>query len=1563
MNAKASPSESTPRQATGLGRIFRGALATRGVSLTSKGRGAPSSASAAPCPSHLQQGGQGRRFRLILLGALAAAFLLLPVASAFGAEEHQYHLTIAGSGEGEVVGGVEGELGGTPQADCHGAAPGEGTCAGELSPGLAGYSIYLEATAAPGSEFTGWTFEEGSPAEAGYCEGAQPECFAGGGEHGNVRLTATFASTAPPAEEHQYHLTIAGSGEGEVVGGVEGELGGTPQADCHGAAPGEGTCAGELSPGLAGYSIYLEATAAPGSEFTGWTFEEGSPAEAGYCEGAQPECFAGGGEHGNVRLTATFASTAPPAEEHQYHLTIAGSGEGEVVGGVEGELGGTPQADCHGAAPGEGTCAGELSPGLAGYSIYLEATAAPGSEFTGWTFEEGSPAEAGYCEGAQPECFAGGGEHGNVRLTATFASTAPPAEEHQYHLTIAGSGEGEVVGGVEGELGGTPQADCHGAAPGEGTCAGELSPGLAGYSIYLEATAAPGSEFTGWTFEEGSPAEAGYCEGAQPECFAGGGEHGNVRLTATFASTAPPAEEHQYHLTIAGSGEGEVVGGVEGELGGTPQADCHGAAPGEGTCAGELSPGLAGYSIYLEATAAPGSEFTGWTFEEGSPAEAGYCEGAQPECFAGGGEHGNVRLTATFASTAPPAEEHQYHLTIAGSGEGEVVGGVEGELGGTPQADCHGAAPGEGTCAGELSPGLAGYSIYLEATAAPGSEFTGWTFEEGSPAEAGYCEGAQPECFAGGGEHGNVRLTATFASTAPPAEEHQYHLTIAGSGEGEVVGGVEGELGGTPQADCHGAAPGEGTCAGELSPGLAGYSIYLEATAAPGSEFTGWTFEEGSPAEAGYCEGAQPECFAGGGEHGNVRLTATFASTAPPAEEHQYHLTIAGSGEGEVVGGVEGELGGTPQADCHGAAPGEGTCAGELSPGLAGYSIYLEATAAPGSEFTGWTFEEGSPAEAGYCEGAQPECFAGGGEHGNVRLTATFASTAPPAEFPLTIEVEGEGSVTGPGINCPEGECSATFEAGEGVSLTATADEHNHFVEWETVEGDAGTCEGASASCEAGPLTQATTLKAKFAPTMRTLTINTAGGEGTGQVNCDVNHGESEDKPCAPEYQDGTELELIAEAGSKSEFEGFENGSGSAESCTGTSPCAFTITASSSVDAPFKTAAGFASLTVHKAGNGKGTIESTPGGTISCGPECPEEGALFAEGPVTLKATPAPPAGSSIFVSWSSNCTPTSATECEVEVGSGGANVTATFIAAAVVTPIAPGGACGEAGGVKVEYAGFSYNICSGEEGAAGSPGETPTITEFSGSLEGHCTEGGTKIETATSKTYVCNGVEGAEGETPTLRQFGGGGEPSGNPCSGRGGVEIAVVGSETFVCNGEKGEKGDAGEPPVVTEFTGAEGPCTEGGVKIQVGAGTPTYVCNGVKGANGTSGSNGTNGTNGSQGPKGDTGSAGSNGSNGAQGPQGPAGKNAKVKVTCKVKNSKKVKCTVKVTYPKSSNNKRHHTRHHLRWSLHRAGHVVSHGKTSAARLQSVLDHLRPGRYVLHVHGQKGGTHIDVS
>lgn len=72
-------------------------------------------------------------------------------------------------------------------------------------------------------------------------------------------------------------------------------------------------------------------------------------------------------------------------------------------------------------------------------------------------------------------------------------------------------------------------------------------------------------------------------------------------------------------------------------------------------------------------------------------------------------------------------------------------------------------------------------------------------------------------------------------------------------------------------------------------------------------------------------------------------------------------------------------------------------------------------------------------------------------------------------------------------------------------------------------------------------------------------------------------------------------------------------------------------------------------------------------------------------------------------------------------------------------------------------------------------------------------------------------------------------------------------------------------------------------------------------------------------------------------------PEAEVTKVTVTCKVKGSKKVTCTVKQPKPAQSRK--------LSWSLGRDGHTVSHGLTTPGRLQHVLNHLTPGHYLLHV------------
>lgn len=134
----------------------------------------------------------------------------------------------------------------------------------------------------------------------------------------------------------------------------------------------------------------------------------------------------------------------------------------------------------------------------------------------------------------------------------------------------------------------------------------------------------------------------------------------------------------------------------------------------------------------------------------------------------------------------------------------------------------------------------------------------------------------------------------------------------------------------------------------------------------------------------------------------------------------------------------------------------------------------------------------------------------------------------------------------------------------------------------------------------------------------------------------------------------------------------------------------------------------------------------------------------------------------------------------------------------------------------------------------------------------------------------------------------------------------------------------------------------------------GTPGAA--GTPGKTGATGAQGPSGSNGGQGPAGANGAPGPIGATGPQGPAGPAGK---VKVTCKVE-GKKVKCVVKTV--NQSGAKRAARSQRLRWRLMQGGHSLSHGNTNVHRLQTVLNHLRPGNYALHIAGQRGSTSIEV-
>jgi len=195
-----------------------------------------------------------------------------------------------------------------------------------------------------------------------------------------------------------------------------------------------------------------------------------------------------------------------------------------------------------------------------------------------------------------------------------------------------------------------------------------------------------------------------------------------------------------------------------------------------------------------------------------------------------------------------------------------------------------------------------------------------------------------------------------------------------------------------------------------------------------------------------------------------------------------------------------------------------------------------------------------------------------------------FITGAPPTSFALTITKSGAGTGTvassPAGISCGP-TCSANFDSGAVVNLTATPDSGSTFAGW------SGACSGTGA-CSV-TMDAAKSVSANFTANPGPFTLTVAkSGTGTGTVASSP-AGISCGATCSASFANGTVVSLAATPDTGSTFAGWSG------ACTGTGACSVTMDAAKSVSATFNSnpPAALSSITV--------SPTSVIGGNLSTG--------------------------------------------------------------------------------------------------------------------------------------------------------------------------------------------------------------------------------------------------------------------------------------------------------------------------------------------------------------------------
>jgi Divergent InlB B-repeat domain len=300
---------------------------------------------------------------------------------------------------------------------------------------------------------------------------------------------------------------------------------------------------------------------------------------------------------------------------------------------------------------------------------------------------------------------------------------------------------------------------------------------------------------------------------------------------------------------------------------------------------------------------------------------------------------------------------------------------------------------------------------------------------------------------------------------------------------------------------------------------------------------------------------------------GSTRFNHTAALLARYTFGQRYSVSVSATGAGLGVVSSSNPAG----INCGNAPNGPFNCFIVVDEGA---TITLNAAPGSASVFTGWSL----PA----C-GTNPTCSFQ--VNANSSISANFALNT------LTVQRVGTGGADGSvtsnigAINCGT-NCAANYNAGQVVSLTATAASGSTFVGWQD----------AAAACGTNPICAITmdgprAATARFQPATQNIAVNISGDglvvSAPSGINCPGS--------CNASFTNGATVTLQASVPPGSAFR-FDSWGGDGAVCASNPQCAITASAPRQVTATFVRRR----VTVSVTAIGGGSISTIPAGIANC---------------------------------------------------------------------------------------------------------------------------------------------------------------------------------------------------------------------------------------------------------------------------------------------------------------------------------------------------------------------------